>query len=1065
MDSTNIGQEYSQPLSLTEAIIDSLSAHIAVLDHSGTIVMVNRAWRDFAAQNGALPEAVCEGINYLSICDQASSIGIEGAADFASAIRDVIEGRRSRFEMEYPCHSPLAERWFLGVVTPIHHADPLCVIIAHHDITARRLAEQAEADQRVLAAALRDTAAALNSTLNLNEVFKRVVENVSKVVPHDAVDILLIEGDTISLVGYDGYHNFDIDEMLSSLPIKLKDFPNFSRMQASGSPCVISSTAETTDWIPAPGFEWIKSYCGIPIMLDGACTGFIDAMSATPNFYTSTHGERLRAFADQVAVALRNAHLFHAEQHLRQVEETLRQGAVAVSSSLDLYEVLSRILHHLQDVVRYDKAAILHRDVDTLIVKAVSDRYESSVVGMRINLDKRNPSTEDLLSGSAILIDDIQTSYPGIAHNLRVTDIHATLVIPLRIADRVLGLIAMGRITYDTFKEEDIHPGEALASHAAIAIDNAERYQREREQRAMAQALQEVAAQLSSTLDMNDVLGRIHDQLGKVVPHEAATLMLLEADLAKVVHCWGTHNEYLNDEPLTGLILPYKDIPNLLNIANTRTPMVIPDTGAYPDWHQLQQLNWIKSSLGAPICIDDETVGFITLDSSVRGFFNEAHAEHLMIFTNYLAAAIRNARLFEAQRRERALAQIYQKTAEALTRSSQLSTTLNITMDYLSEVVAFDNAMMLLVEEDALNAVAARGYPQLESSIAQNGYRYVENSLLHRIMQEGEPILLRDTLLESLEGRRLPAFELDTQSWIGVPIVTRDITIGFMSVSSAQPNMYTQNDVDAVKAFTRQTVLAIENSSILAELETSQTNLQQARAHLTRAARLSVAGEIAAGVAHQINNPLTTIIAQTHLLLKRMPPGNKDYNSVKSIKEAAFRAGMVVQRMLDFSKAVPLMMTQINVNESLTVAVSLVRAQIEPHIARIVLDLAPDLPSIQGSSEHLEDVWINLLLNARDALTGTSKGMIRVTTRFLPDEKSLEIVIQDNGDGIPEETIPYVFDPFFTTKQKGTGLGLSICQDVILGHGGVITVHSKRGLGAEFRVILPAQTTDENLNA
>jgi signal transduction histidine kinase len=236
---------------------------------------------------------------------------------------------------------------------------------------------------------------------------------------------------------------------------------------------------------------------------------------------------------------------------------------------------------------------------------------------------------------------------------------------------------------------------------------------------------------------------------------------------------------------------------------------------------------------------------------------------------------------------------------------------------------------------------------------------------------------------------------------------------------------------------------------------TDITKRKQAELALQRTARLSAIGELAAGVAHQINNPLFTVITDSHLLLEQLPSDSPAYESAAAIQRAASRAGDVVQRLLDFSRAQPSTARPVDVNASIRQAVDLIRVQIEPHIARLVVELAPQLPFIEASEEHLQDVWINLLLNARDAVGQSENAMIQITTKLNVEREMIEIVIEDNGMGISEEALTQIFTPFFTTKTRGTGLGLAVCYDIVRYHGGSISVKSALSQGATFIVSLP----------
>src|SRR5215212_10884567 len=143
-------EEEAQRSQELQHTLDSLSAHIAILDESGEIIAVNGMWRAFAEANGSDPGTVSEGANYLRACESATGLYAEEAAAFAEGIRDVLAGRRANFEMEYPCHSPTEQRWFMGRVTPYFCDEKAWAVVAHENITERKLAEEALRDQKVL---------------------------------------------------------------------------------------------------------------------------------------------------------------------------------------------------------------------------------------------------------------------------------------------------------------------------------------------------------------------------------------------------------------------------------------------------------------------------------------------------------------------------------------------------------------------------------------------------------------------------------------------------------------------------------------------------------------------------------------------------------------------------------------------------------------------------------------------------------------------------------------------------------------------------------------------------
>jgi diguanylate cyclase (GGDEF)-like protein/PAS domain S-box-containing protein len=187
------------------------------------------------------------------------------------------------------------------------------------DITARKRAQEAERDQRALAEALRDTSAALNSTLSFEEVLERVITNVSRVAPHDAVNIMLITDDnTARIVRSHGYKELGLEEeKILATRFPIDGMPQLKQMAETRQPVVFSDTTDLEHWSP----DWIHSYAGAPISVKGSLVGFINLISRTPGFYRREHASRLQAFADQAAVAIENARLYADLERLATIDE------------------------------------------------------------------------------------------------------------------------------------------------------------------------------------------------------------------------------------------------------------------------------------------------------------------------------------------------------------------------------------------------------------------------------------------------------------------------------------------------------------------------------------------------------------------------------------------------------------------------------------------------------------------------------------------------------------------------------------------------------------------------
>ena len=232
---------------------------------------------------------------------------------------------------------------------------------------------------------------------------------------------------------------------------------------------------------------------------------------------------------------------------------------------------------------------------------------------------------------------------------------------------------------------------------------------------------------------------------------------------------------------------------------------------------------------------------------------------------------------------------------------------------------------------------------------------------------------------------------------------------------------------------------------------------------LMQAGKLAAIGQLAAGVAHEINNPLTAINANAQMLKMVIPVEDENFESVDLIVRAGDRAAKVVRGLLDFARQEHYSFTAGDLNISIQEAMDLVNYQLQSANIAVTRDIDKTLPQVVASWEHLKSVWLNLLLNARDALLHTNENrQLEVITRLDKDGQSVQVLIHDNGKGMTSAETLHIFEPFYTTKGpgQGTGLGLATCHRIIEQHGGEITVASIVGEGTTFSVTIPIQRPD-----
>jgi signal transduction histidine kinase len=562
----------------------------------------------------------------------------------------------------------------------------------------------------------------------------------------------------------------------------------------------------------------------------------------------------------------------------------------------------------------------------------------------------------------------------------------------------------------------------------------------EREQRILAEALRDTAESLTSTLSLDNVVERISTTVGRVVPHDAALIMLIENGVAQVVRSRAdtAHRLYhvQGQQKVT-------DVPWLSHLVETGEPLIV----EHIDDLYLPGVKWAQSFLGIPIYSDEQIIGVLCLYNENTHAFTTTHIEHLKMFAGQAALAIRNAKFFEAERKDRQLAQTLQKTAETLATSTDLETTIDTSGRIFRFIVEHEQFALNLEPENFKRLTAAETVNKQYLHL----YECVQFSRFAGALLHTAPVILEDIQADEF-WRNFPNLSPEIHAWIGVPLLIRGEMVGIVSFGRKSAKNFSHNEKQVVMAFIQQIALFVENNLILLELEMRLKELHETQSQLVRMTRLSTAGEIAAGVAHQINNPLTTIVAEAYLTLQNLPPEDANHESLQAIEEAARRAGSVVGRLLDLTRTFPYEMYPIDLNTSLQSAIGLMQGQIVPQYAHLEMDLDPNLPLIDGSMQHLEDVWINLLLNARDAMDINRDNIIKIQSLYSSDTNNIYVIIEDTGTGIDEKNLPHIFDSFFTTKIHGTGLGLSICKDIIERHGGSINITSQKHKGTRVTV-------------
>jgi len=254
------------------------------------------------------------------------------------------------------------------------------------------------------------------------------------------------------------------------------------------------------------------------------------------------------------------------------------------------------------------------------------------------------------------------------------------------------------------------------------------------------------------------------------------------------------------------------------------------------------------------------------------------------------------------------------------------------------------------------------------------------------------------------------------------------------------------------------TALSQRVHSLMENVDQTQSELQQSRAHLLQAEKLAMVGKLAAGVAHTIRNPLTSVNMRLFSLERSLELSQTQQEDFEVISEEVRHIDTIVQNFLEFARPPKLKIQSISPSEVVDMALQLLRHRLESYGVQVELDREHRLPRIEADPEQLKEVLINLLVNGCEAMGEGGLIVIREEEGVAePLGRVVVIRVKDNGPGIPKSVRDQVFQPFFSTKEEGTGLGLSIAYRIVEEHGGWLSLKSKEGEGTTFTITLPCR--------
>ena len=693
----------------------------------------------------------------------------------------------------------------------------------------------------------------------------------------------------------------------------------------------------------------------------------------------------------------------------------------SITASPDLAEVLSRVVVSATSVVSDSLATLWILEGSRLVARARA--------GVRRHTARRSDFAlgEGLVGHAALerrilLVPDVQADPRTIDRAYFESEgMAACVAIPLASHGRLVGVLALVARRVEDLGAAEVEVLTAFGGHAAIAIESARLYADTERRRREAETLADVARDLAECDDLDAVLARIARSATALCAADVTSLAVRDADGSfPARHVIGARS----DAYRRFRVLPGVGIGGHAVVSGR--PGRAAERIAWPpmprEYAEAIDAEGIRSALAVPIVVGQEVEGLLYVCSRTPRSFSDADESVLVRLADHAAAAIYNNRLFAAEQAARTEAQ----------RSAQ---------DFRDLVDTLD---AIVLDADA------------------------ETFQITFVNRRAEAIL----------GYSLQDWYADPNFWINhVHPDDRDWAVALCTDATADGRdhvlQYRMLAADGRVLWVHDMVRVLAGRvdgrrrlrSVMVDItarKQAELEIQQQRQLLTHLTRVATLGELSGALAHELSQPLTSILSNAQAAQRFLAREPVDLGEVRDILQDIVdddgRAGAVIRRWRTLLRKGETLLQPLDLNEVTNEVLRLAHSELIAHNVTVTARLTPALPAVRGDRVGLQQVLLNLIVNACDAMKLNEPARRHLTVTTAPDgEGAVEVAIADCGGGIPADRIERVFEPFFTTKEHGLELGLTICRSIVAAHGGRLWVTNNADRGATFRFAVTAE--------
>ncbi len=1001
----------------------------------------------------------------------------EQAASCSALLRDVIAGQDTPLSIEtrfvrtdghtFPVEVRAAHFTWNG--------EPAAQVIVR-DITERQQAEETLRRYADEQAALYTVASAATTLRDPDEMLTVVLDTVLSTLDADAGWVILpgCSPDAPPHVGIQRQRTSAPPPAADDLASPPFNCPIHTTWLTKEHACA-EPRPQLTDACQCPLSQGMASVIGIPLCAGDAVLGVMGIAWRAPHAHAASDQALMTAIGQQVGLALRNAKLYQSARQTDRLR-VLNELDQALSATLNPEKAAAITLQHIANALDAPCAAFFlippptepsFPQVYTLEQGWIDLQTEGDIHGLQALIQRLEQERQAIhLSGSDLAAfsqhHDAPTRWDSNG-----------LAIPIWGDEGLVAILALGGCPANCpLTDEDHALAWSAANRAAQAIKNAHLYRASQEQSARLSTLNTISAAAVSSLELDTMLHQVLELTTQALDADAGSILVREPYTGDMVFVLTLTEQIASQRNLR--LTPDQGIAGW--VARHGQSVRVNDAQQDPRWHAgIDAITGFDthSLMCTPLRHYGEITGLIEVVNKRKGVFTDEDLHLLEAVSSIAAAALENARLYMAAKSHAAELALLNEIGLAVTSTLDFSTVVHAALSQIQR--RFQAELVSLLQTDPQTnelyfVRALLGRQPIEIPMRLQS----EEGVAHWVLTHRQPVLIEN-------AHQDPRFTDWIYQYIGVeargmmvvPLIAREHLIGIIEVVSTEPGIYLKGELDTLQAISSTLAIALENASLYDELKTLVHEWEEAQAQLIHAEKMSALGRLVASITHEINNPLQATqtyltLAQEELQLTGPPCLEKLEHYLSTVGDEIERISSIVRRMRDFYRPSRRELEPTYLHAVLDSVLELTSKQLQHSEIAVERDWAEALPEVEANPDHLKQVFLNLVLNAIDAMPEGGTLHIRTARDQIQRENhsrptpAVCVEFSDTGNGMSPHALAHLFEPFYTTKERGTGLGLSISYGIIQAHHGHIAVESHVGLGTTFTILLP---TEQPLNS